>query len=337
MDNGEKVTLNQIKEQWSLNYSINASNIAVIFKNEYNKYVQNPTSYEGQYFNFEKLLNNCEGMKPQLIPYSALTEIIFKNDMTIQSIQDKEIGESNFAVIIENRFEQYLINKYGVKGSTAPDGEEQTPFSGNEVEIDVERIEKDKSKITICYKIFEHLKLAISQKEGLYEKQTTEINTLTNSIENTTEKYENMTSNYISILGIFAAILMTAFGGIQSFTSIYQNNSYPLDDSLLIACIGFMGIILLIFLLMNSIAKLTGNKLDSKTNSNKWYLRHPTLINSFILLSTIILVILMWKVINNPEEVTQSYFLFLLPLVYCTAMTIWFNKEGKKWYFLWFW
>lgn len=336
MDDREKVTLNKIKEQWSLNYSNNASNIAKIFKNEYDKYVQNPTSYEGRNFNFEKLLNNCEGMKPQLIPYSALTEIIFKNDMTIQSIQDKEIGESNFAVIIENRFEQYLIDKYGLKGPSMPDGEEQTPFSDTEVEVDEDSIREDENKITISYKIFEHLKLAISQKEGLYEKQTTEINNLTNSIENTKEKYENMTSNYISILGIFAAILMTAFGGIQSFTSIYQNNSYPLDDSLLIACIGFMGIILLIFLLMNSIAKLTGNKLDSKTNSDKWYLRHPTLINSFILLSTIILVILMWKVINNLEEVNQYYLLFLLPLFYCIVMSLRFNKEGRKWYFLWF-
>lgn len=331
-----KVTLNDIKDKWYINYSINASNIARIFKIEYKKYVEDPTSYEGKNFDFENLLNNSKGMQPQLIPYSALTEIIFKNDMTIQSIQDKEIGESNFAVIIENRFEQFLVSEYGFDTSSKDDEGEQSPFDVLEKELDVDEINKDQNQIINCYKIFEHLKLAISQKEGLYEKQTAEINNLTNSIENTKEKYENMTSNYISILGIFAAILMTAFGGIQSFTSIYQNNSYPLDDSLLIACIGFMGIILLIFLLMNSIAKLTGNKLDSKTNSNKWYLRHPTLINSFILLSTIILVILMWKVINNPEEVTQSYFLFLLPLVYCTAMTIWFSKEGKKWYFLWF-
>ncbi|UQW81389.1 hypothetical protein [Staphylococcus edaphicus] len=145
-----------------------------------------------------------------------------------------------------------------------------------------------------------------------------------------------MTSNYISILGIFAAILMTAFGGIQSFTSIYQNNSFPLDDSLLIACIGFIGIILLIFLLMNSIAKLTGKKLDSKT-SNKWYVRHPTLINSLILLSTIIGVIIIWKIINNPENVNLFYILFLLPLVYFIVMSVWFNKEKKKWYFLWLW
>lgn len=327
MDEIEKATLNQIKERWSLNYSNNASNIAGIFKNEYNKYVENPNSYEGKNFDFEKLLDNCQGMKPQLIPYSALTEIIFKNDMTIQSIQDKEIGESNFAVIIENRFEQYLISEYGVERPPKPDGEEQIPFGDTEKEIDLDSIERDENKITISYKIFEHLKLAISQKEGLYEKQTAEINNLTNSIENTKEKYENMTSNYISILGIFAAILMTAFGGIQSFTSIYQNNSYPLDDSLLIACIGFMGIILLIFLLMNSIAKLTGNKLDSKTNSDKWYLRHPTLINSFILLSTIILVILMWKVINNLEEVNQYYWLFGIPLLYCIVMSLWFNKQ----------
>lgn len=323
----ERKTLNDIKDKWFINYSMNASNIAKIFKIEYRKYVEDPTSYEGKNFDFKNLLNNSKGMQPQLIPYSALTEIIFKNDMTIQSIQDKEIGESNFAVIIENRFEQYLISEYGFDTSTKDEEEVQTPFDILEKELDVDKIYKDQNQIINCYKIFEHLKLAISQKEGLYEKQTTEINNLTNSIEKTKEKYENMTSNYISILGIFAAILMTAFGGIQSFTSIYQNNSYPLDDSLLIACIGFMGIILLIFLLMNSIAKLTGNNLDSKTNSDKWYLRHPTLINSFILLSTMILVILVWKVIENPKAVNQFYWLFAFPILYYIVMSLWFNKK----------
>ena len=51
---------------------------------------------------------------------------------------------------------------------------------------------------------------------------------------------------------------MTAFGGIQAFTSIYRDNKFDLIDSLLIACIGFLGILLMMFLLLNSIAKLSG-------------------------------------------------------------------------------
>ncbi|UQW81390.1 hypothetical protein [Staphylococcus edaphicus] len=161
----QKTTLNDVKNEWFLNYSSNSSNIAKIFKIEYKKYVKSPTSYDGEKFDFGTLLNNCKGMQPQLIPYSALTEIIFKNDMTIQSIQDKEIGESNFAVIIENRFEQYLVKEYGIEQQPRSGNEEQVPFDAIEKELYQDKIEENKNEIIISYKIFEHLKLAISQKK----------------------------------------------------------------------------------------------------------------------------------------------------------------------------
>ena len=70
------------------------------------------------------------------------------------------------------------------------------------IQIDENLINLNKKEIIVCYKIIEHIKLAISQKEGLYIKQK-EITKLTKSIESTRESYNNMVSNYISILGIF--------------------------------------------------------------------------------------------------------------------------------------
>ncbi|MGW7975332.1 hypothetical protein ACWEXZ_01765 [Staphylococcus xylosus] len=55
---------------------------------------------------------------------------------------------------------------------------------------------------------------------------------------------------------------MTVFGGIQAFSSIYKDKSLTLEDSLMIACIDFMGNLLLIFILLNGIAKLTGKNID---------------------------------------------------------------------------
>ncbi|SCT26694.1 hypothetical protein [Staphylococcus caeli] len=188
------------------------------------------------------------------------------------------------------------------------------------------------------HKIIEHINLAISQKRGLYEKQKREISGLSKSIETFKEKADkdlieierrykeindkqnDMISQYISILGIFAAILMTAFGGIQSFTSIYKNNSFNLVDSLLIACIGFLGILLMMFLLLNSIAKLSNKNLDSGNSENKWYLRHPTFVNSFIILSTLILICVTYKMSVNPPNFSWRGALYIVPITYLLIM-----------------
>lgn len=344
LDNEKRALLSDIKEEWYLNYSQNSSKIAELFKKEYQKYVDDPVEYddkEEHTFNFDLFIESCNGMKPQLIPYSALTEIIFKNDMSEESLNDKQINETNFANIIEKRFELYLIEKYRKNKTRKKD--EITPFSMEEDEISEDEIRVNKEKIIICYKIIEHLKLAISQKEGLYEKQKFEITKLEQrlsevrgEIDKSSKKlkkvkrtYDNITTQYISILGIFAAILMTAFGGIQTFTAIYQNKKFSLEDSLLISCVGFMGVILLLFMLMNGIAKLTGKTLNSDHKSEKWYFRHPTLINSFILLSTFVLIILTWKLIINPELLSPSYFWFIIPIGYCLIMFVIFNVKSE--------
>ncbi|WP_422404376.1 hypothetical protein [Mammaliicoccus sp. JADD-157] len=345
LDNEERILLSDIKKDWFLNYSKNSSEIAELFKREYKKYVDDPVEYDNKEehtFNFDSFIENCDGMKPQLIPYSALTEIIFKNDMSEESLNDKQINETNFANIIEKRFELYLIKKYRKNKIRKKD--EITPFTMEEDEINEDQIRVNKEKIIICYKIIEHLKLAISQKEGLYEKQKFEITKLekrlsevSGEIDKSSKKlkkvkrtYDNITTQYISILGIFAAILMTAFGGIQTFTAIFQNKKFSLEDSLLIACVGFMGVILLLFMLMNGIAKLTGKTLNSGHKSEKWYFRHPTLINSFILLSTFILIILTWKLIKNPELFSPSYFWFIIPIGYSLIMFVIFNVKSKQ-------
>ncbi|MCP6559222.1 hypothetical protein NL501_28800, partial [Klebsiella pneumoniae] len=50
---------------------------------EYIKYTNNPNDYSvaGCKLNFADILNHCKDMKPQLIPYSSLTKIIFKYDL----------------------------------------------------------------------------------------------------------------------------------------------------------------------------------------------------------------------------------------------------------------
>ncbi|MBM6637300.1 hypothetical protein [Staphylococcus xylosus] len=196
-------------------------------------------------------------------------------------------------------------------------------------------------------KIRLHLLLAEQQKQSLYTKQDEKIKAMDEETkklketinhiedvakkvektsESTEKKYNDIISQYISILGIFAAILMTAFGGIQAFSSIYKDNSFNLEDSLMIACIGFMGILLLIFILLNGIAKLTGKSIDS--SEGRWFNRHPTLINSFIILSTIIAFILVLKIVKIPSVLINNSWLWVVPILYPVVMFCIFNKKS---------
>lgn len=205
-------------------------------------------------------------------------------------------------------------------------------------------------------KIRQHLLLAEQQKQSLYLKQQDKLEDLNKNIEslkNDLEKskselkesknkleenkslYDNMLSQYISILGIFAAILMTAFGGIQVFNSLFKNNKFNLENTILLSCFGFLGVLLLIFMLLNSIAKMTNKKIDSNTDFNKWYLRHRTLANSFVILTTIISIIVVKKIIAIDNfNFKWSYLLYLLPLLYAIKCFRHFNGYKPKWYFL---
>ncbi|MEB6208198.1 MFS transporter [Staphylococcus pasteuri] len=329
-----KSTLEEIKSDWLLNYNGQIVKIASLIEKEYKNYISKPFDYQGNNIDFASLLYNCEGMKAQLIPYSYLTGIIFQNDMKSELSDNKLVNESNFADIIEGEFEKYLVKTYNadskIRNQDASNLFTQKSLFNDDkmVQIDRKLIDSKENEIIVCYKIIEHIKLAISQKEGLYLKQKKEITELTKSIDSTKDAYDNIVSNYISILGIFAAILMTAFGGIQAFTSIYRNNKFNLIDSLLIACIGFLGILLMMFLLLNSIAKLSGKKLDSGNINEKWFKRHPTFVNGSIILSTIALILIAYKISKNPPTFNWWSLVYLVPIFYLITMLIIFNRKS---------
>ncbi|HDU0724813.1 TPA: hypothetical protein REO55_002105, partial [Staphylococcus pseudintermedius] len=231
MSDKNYININDVKKNWYLDYNNQMSTIANLIKIEYRKYLANPKTYDGKGFDFKKFLESCSGMQPQLIPYSSLTEIIFKNDMKKELLENDEINESTFAEIFESRFELFIVKYFNISDEIRESwnkdsylDEDKLLYSDDDsYQLNSELIDGYKDKIIICFKIIEHIKLAISQKEGLYVKQKIEINELTKTISETKEVYDNMVSNYISILGIFAAILMTAFGGIQVFTGLFNN------------------------------------------------------------------------------------------------------------------
>lgn len=248
----------------------------------------------------KRFLECLDKIDRKFLPYHTLTQFVYDPD------EERQI--SDFATIIYDT----------IKNNDSIDNET-----------------KDKA-----LKVRQHLLLAEQQKNSLYHEQQDEIRAINSSItetnndmdesqkklKETKKTYDNMLSQYISILGIFAAILMTAFGGIQAFTAIYSDNTFSLVDSLLIACVGFLGILLMMFLLLNSIAKLSGKSLDSNNSKHKWYHRHPTIINSFIILSSLSILLISYKISINPPTISLWGWIYLAPIIYLLIMIRAFNN-----------
>ncbi|MGR6899529.1 hypothetical protein [Rummeliibacillus sp. BSL5] len=78
------------------------------------------------------------------------------------------------------------------------------------------------------------------------------------------EQSKNAQKDFISILGIFASILIAAFGGITSLSSLFKKiDSVSTGKLILMGSFETLAIILIIFLLLNGIAKLTDLNLKS--------------------------------------------------------------------------
>lgn len=83
-------------------------------------------------------------------------------------------------------------------------------------------------------------------------------------IDKQRSKVENMQNNMISVLGIFAAIIVAFFGGLSFLGSVIGNihnvHKYKLSFIVILILIGLFNII---FMLIYSIAKLTGKSISS--------------------------------------------------------------------------
>jgi len=272
-------SLDHFKEKNKINDS-NGIRIATIIESLYNNYLNIDTE-NNEYDLCEKLLSECNKINPSLIPYSQLTNIIFVNKPMYQY----EENDSSFPESLQAKMEHYIYSAYGTSVISNPETNNEV-FS-DELNLYQEiSIHEDKvDGILVFYKIIQHIELAISQKESLFEQQIHTINELEYRISETSQKYNNMVSNFISILGIFAAIMMATFGSIQGFTSLFTNESeYSLTEIFLISSLGLFGLLSIIFLLFYSIAKLTGREIaDQPYYMTKFTNRYPIYSHAIII------------------------------------------------------
>lgn len=221
------------------------------------------TSFSEDHETKDKVTNEFFGLLDNLpfdlLPYAAVSQFVYNN------------GDEDFLYFIEF-MEGIISDKY----------------SDN-----IEHLNYKKG-----IKILEHMELAKQQKDSLFEEHEKEIQRMKSlsrsfitqsqeieSIQKTTkvlqEDNRKVMTNYISILGIFAAILMGAFGAIQGFSSLFENaHKLSLGITLIISSIGASGVILVLYFLLSGVSRLIGINFVSNTSSvNSTIIeKHPALL-----------------------------------------------------------
>lgn len=186
---------------------------------------------------------------------------------------------------------------------------------------DPNRHHKDRDKYVkrfmyIHNKIVEHILLTQVQKDYIktVAKQANEIakeaKIAADSANNT---YKSMFANYITILGIFTAVIVTIFGGLNVANTILDYGNAPFSTIVFLTALVLMCVICLLYFLALIVMKLTDQQnvltlpcqskpSDSKTSNSKIYTLD---INHFIIAFMIICIVAMFGAYcSSPNKTT---------------------------------
>lgn len=218
---------------------------------------------------FDELYTMTKDITPAALPYAQLTTLIFKS---------KDVD--HFIAFIIRMDELYKDKFKKLK------------------EADLLH-KKDFIAISAIAKSIEHLKLAIAQKNNLYDEQTVKLNELDisgnkmtqelkdhkseldaynsrygsmtneltkykNELKDYKKKYDKMTIDFLSMMGVFSTIIFAVFGGLSQIGAIGENlASTPITKILMYISLSSITLISIVFISFNAISKLTGMNLRS--------------------------------------------------------------------------
>lgn len=151
----------------------------------------------------------------------------------------------------------------------------------NRMDSGVKEIDQIKEKLTEDIAV---LKLEFETKKEEFDDLSRRTTKLNDKQDAAVKKAKKVQKEFVTILGIFATILITTFGGLTSLASIFNNiNNAGTGKLILLGSFVIFTVMLIVFLLLNGISKLSelnirscGCKVNSPCNcpiSKK----HPTL------------------------------------------------------------
>ncbi|WP_276788561.1 hypothetical protein [Veillonella magna] len=178
---------------------------------------------------------------------------------TISKINDYLNSNNKLERILYSEISSYFFNlDSSPRASFIANAEKLLHYSLN---IDNE-VNEDIKKLIV--KIFDHIQLANYQNDNLTSIVANNVEDIKDSVtRNLLEQIKKIEREYISILGIFAAIILTFVGGITFSTSVLDNISSSSIFRLLLI-IDFLAFILIntLYLLIKFILTINDKTID---------------------------------------------------------------------------
>lgn len=181
--------------------------------------------------------------KPIVLPYKDLTDLVFCNQSSLPP--------SEVLTIFRNLVMTSILKDEYCTKNTVKDTEER------------------KNHFMSCYdKIINHIQLAQIQRDYI-QQVTKSAEKAANQAEKTAKKakrtaqkaeqtYNTMFANYVTILGIFTAIIVTIFGGLNVVDAIISYGDAHFSTIVFLATLVLMCMVCLLYFLAKIILKLNG-------------------------------------------------------------------------------
>ena len=279
------------------------------------------------------------------VQHSVLTEYVYSNYNDVKLEDANNIGKEIFWQGNVEVLRDYLTDLVSDLDGRGADYTEKE-----------KKVIKDYKKeiLELPDRIFESIKLALSQYKVFFDKfskatkglsdatavikdvskiynasskksneTSKKLDVASKKLDVAQKKLDNSTSEFISMLGIFSALIFGVFGGFEAFKTIFTNIDKASVDMVIIdSSILLLGLIILIFLLIQSISILSGKnflacgcKNISECN-HKFYERYPLFSFSIgLFLFTLLLGLLCKENIKLPLNLKLETVLSYLGLI----------------------
>lgn len=205
---------------------------------------------------------------------NLLSEYVYNhyNDVNISPAQEHDVFWQENIHSLEN-----YLNRLISEAESIRNDREKTKRIGEEIVLTL--IQNKEAIEELAPKMEEHIKLALLQYETFFseiediKKQANvlsqELETKEIELKKATKKLNNSTANFISILGIYSALIFGVFGGFDAFKAIFSNmEKTPISTVLIDGSLLMVGLITLVFILLQSIGILSGKAYLACGHSN---------------------------------------------------------------------
>jgi hypothetical protein len=245
---------------------------------------------------FTKVISILSHFEIEMLPYSTASKFIYEiNDDDVEYFFvffEQKLAERMTAAPKEEVFLkalkllEHLELASSQKAYLFQQQEVQLKELSSKVEDvnrSIKQYEDSKTEIEQSLKDFEKVSMDFENFNMQFESFKSDFSNTEKKFERIEKNTEQITVNLISILGIFASILLGAYGSIQGFSNIFKSaDKISTGKILILSSIGASAVLLILFFLLSSVARLTSRKFGN--GGHNFIEKHPIMFYSHCIL-----------------------------------------------------